>query len=250
MLNNLAASLTPQSSLHPFYTNNKLPSLPLQLLTCLSIHVTFHFLLLFSAVFSPDPGSPLKDACGFLAACCYYFFFPLPIPQLAHGALFEVALRLFKHLGQHQRPHITRGQSSTESRCSSSIISPPLLFYRGSCFTAALLKERNSEAAGGDGGGGDTFSPCVCVHHVSWPLLAFMFCLAESPAPAVSVSSLKNRCPSEGGDALSSASISAGLCSHLADTSSSADTFTPAWVQLADRQLSVRIKQSRTHTVV
>ncbi|CAB1452636.1 unnamed protein product [Pleuronectes platessa] len=39
----------------------------------------------------------------------------------------------------------------------------------------------------------------------------------------------ENRCPSEAGDALSSASISArlsvaGLCSHLADTSSSADT--------------------------
>lgn len=125
MLNNLAASLTPKSSLHPFYTNNKLPSLPLQLLTCLSIHVTFHFLLLFSAVFSPDPGSPLKDACGFWQLAVITFFSPLPIPQLAHGALFEVALRLFKHLGQHQRPHITRGQSSTESRCSSSIIFPP-----------------------------------------------------------------------------------------------------------------------------
>lgn len=61
----------------------------------------------------------------------------------------------------------------------------------------------------------------------------------------------ENRCPSEAGDTPSSASISAqlsvaGLGSHLADTSSSADTFPPAWAQLADRQLSVQIKQSRT----
>ncbi len=49
---------------------------------------------------------------------------------------------------------------------------------------------------------------------------------------------------------LSSAQLSvAGLCSHLADTSSSADTLFPAWAQLADRQLSVWIKQERTHTL-
>lgn len=46
---------------------------------------------------------------------------------------------------------------------------------------------------GGGGGGGRSSSSSVRVHHVSRPLLAFMFCLAESPAPAVSASS---RCKS------------------------------------------------------
>lgn len=57
------------------------------------------------------------------------------------------------------------------------------------CRGAALQKERNSEWWAGECG--DSFPSSVCVHHVSWPLLAFMFCLAEFPAPAVSVSLLK-----------------------------------------------------------
>lgn len=110
---------------------------------------------------------------------------------------------------------------------------PPLL--QGSCFCTARLKEKDfeqgGETGGGGGGGGGSFSSCVCVHHVSWPLLAFMFCLAESPAPAVSVSSLKICVPQRQETRsllcihFSSAQLSvAGLCAHLADTSSSADT--------------------------
>lgn len=33
----------------------------------------------------------------------------------------------------------------------------------------------------------------LSVHHVSWLLLGFVFCLAESPAPAVAVASLSLR---------------------------------------------------------
>lgn len=46
--------------------------------------------------------------------------------------------------------------------------------------------------------------------------------------------------------------LGGGLCSHLADTSFSADTFPPppTRAQLVDRQLSVWIKENRTHTVL
>lgn len=125
-------------------------------------------------------------------------FFPTNMPQYYDWPV-KVSLKIpcisLKHLGQHQRPHITGGGGRVQLEApviqvSSLLFSFPLsLLLQGSCFCAALLKEKDRERGEGD------FSSCVYVHHVSWPLLAFMFCLAESPAPAVSVSSLKVSVP-------------------------------------------------------
>lgn len=82
---------------------------PLQLFIYLSIRVTFHFSLLFSAVFLSDPWSLLKEACGFLAACSFFFSYQhATILWLAYYGFFE-ASHLSKYLGEHQRPHITGG---------------------------------------------------------------------------------------------------------------------------------------------
>lgn len=80
-----------------------------------------------------------------------------------------------------------------------------------------------------------------------------MFCLAESPAPAVSVSSLQI-CVPERQETPSPASISARLsvaararlspCWHQLLSGH----LHPAWAQLADRQLSVWIKKEWSHT--
>lgn len=112
-------------------------------------------------------------------------------------------------LEELQGPHLQWGQSSTGSLCELSIISlfPISPLHRGSCFHAVQLKEKDSKHEGDRGGTGHCFSTTVCVHHVSWPLLAFMFCLAESPAPAASVSSLKI-CVPRRQEMLSPASIS------------------------------------------
>lgn len=100
-------SFSETKATHPFIpTTNVYP--PLQLFIYLSIHVAFHFLLLFSAVFLPDPWSALKEACGFLAAAgvSFFSFFPPKSPRFFDCKDFFEAS--FNTLGSIKESHITR----------------------------------------------------------------------------------------------------------------------------------------------
>lgn len=104
---------------HPFIpTTNVYP--PLQLFIYLSIHVAFHFSLLFSAVFLPDPRSALKETRGFLAAGSFFFFFFYPT---CHDSLIaKISLKPLLISREASKNHILRaGQSSTGIRCDSSV---------------------------------------------------------------------------------------------------------------------------------
>lgn len=201
------------------YTN-VYPSL--QLFIYLWSCVNFHRSLLFPAVFLLESCSLLKDACGFLTA-------PRPPPHqhamilwLAHEGLFEASLYLLKHLRQHQRPHVTGGQSSNGGHCDSCILS-----------LLSLLR-RSAAVRGGWGAAGrrqEEEAPSLprlcpsCVMAVLGFHVLFGWVSCSSSLRFLA----ENPCPSEAGDAPSSASISAqlrvaALCSHLPDTSSSAYT--------------------------
>lgn len=170
-----------------FYTNNKLPSSPA------AIYLPFNpcHLSFLAIVFSCLLAWPLLslERCVWISGSLLLFF----IFFLDQSYNWPMKLSLKFHrvsltsCATSKTAHYRGGQSSTESHCNSSIISARLLppVFGG----AALLEEENSERW--VVGCRDSFSSSVCVHHVSWPLLAFMFCLAESPAPAVSVSLLK-----------------------------------------------------------
>lgn len=112
-----------------------------------------------------------------------------------------------------------RVQLGTAAIQASPLLSPASPLPR-SCFSAA--------SSGGERGeGGGSFSSCVRVHHVSRTLLAPLFCLADSPPPAVFASWLKICVPQRQETLSPPHSISYRLCSHLADTGSSADAFSP-----------------------
>merc|ERR1712035_302494 len=106
----------------------------LQLFIYLSIHVTFHFSLLFSAVFSPDPWSLLKEACGFLAACLFFFFFPTNMPRFYDWSMkvslkrFCISINILGNIKDHtlQGARVQLGATAIQA---SSLLFP--LFFRG-----------------------------------------------------------------------------------------------------------------------
>lgn len=140
-LNLLDCFPRPNHAWHPFTPTTNLHP-PRQPFIYLSIRVTFHFSLLFSAVFLPDPCSLLKEARDFPAACGFFFFFFLPtnIPGFpiwpAYYTYFEASY-ISKYLGEHQRPHFTAEARVQVGATAIGASSPPAPLLQGSCLSAA-----------------------------------------------------------------------------------------------------------------
>lgn len=110
-----------------FYTTNKLPS-SLQLFVYLSIHVTFHFSLLFSAVFLPDPLVSL-ERCMWISGSLLIFFFPANMPQFFDWPM-KFSLKLpciFLNISGNIKVHILQGvraQLAATAMQASALIFP------------------------------------------------------------------------------------------------------------------------------
>lgn len=179
---------------------------------------------MFSAVFLPDPCSLLKEARDFPAACRFFFLcFFLSTHRHTRFFLYDQPITLTLkppiplNISENIKGHTLQRRPEFKwepLRSERHLLSFPPLFSRGLVSAPQSRRRGIASTQGGKRGaggvGGGSFSSSVCVHHVSWPLLAFMFCLAESPAPAVSVSSLQI-CVPERQETPSPASISARL---------------------------------------
>lgn len=142
-LNHMAAFLRPKPGSHSFISSTSFFP-PLQLFVYLSIHVTLHFLLLFSAVFFPDPLVSL-ERCMWISGR-WQDFSPNNLP-LFYERLTQFSLKLLNTENPTlQRARVQRGSSPRSPSPSS----------------AARLKEKNgimSIMCFGCAG----LSRCVCI---------------------------------------------------------------------------------------
>lgn len=177
---------------------------------------------------------------------------------LAYEALFEASLYPSKHLGQHQRPHIIGGQSSTVRHCKfwhhlSFSLFPFPLFSRGLASLQQCWRRRIASRGEGEEEEPASLPAFVSImcHGRSWLSCSvwLSLLLQQSLFPRWKSVSLRGRRRSL-------------LCIHFSSAQRSWALLSPcwhqllsrhlsaAWDQLADRQLSIWIKQERTHTVL
>lgn len=233
-----------------FYSNNKLPSSPA------AIYLPFNscHLLFLAIVFSCLLAWPLVSLewCMWISGSLLGFYFPTNMPQFYDWpiALFEASLHLYNHLGQHQRPSITGGQGSTGSHCDSSIISPfPFPLFLGVLF---LRWRRGIASRKGKGRRRRELlslrlCPSCVMAALGFHVLSGWVSCSSSLFPCWKSVSLRGRRRSLLCIHFSSAQQSWALLSPCWHQLLSRHLL-PAWAQLADRQLSVRIKQEEdTH---
>lgn len=183
-----------------FYTNNKLPSSPAAIYLPLnSCHLSF-LTIVFSCLLT-WPMLSLERCMWISGSLLFYLFIFFPLPT-CHDPMIGPWSSLWsfpappKHLGQHQSPHITGGgrvqleaKAIRASPTHHPTLSPPLNpLLQGPCFCTALLKEKSSKQGGKRR---QRLFLRLCPSCVMAALGFHVLSGWVSPAPAVSVSSLK-----------------------------------------------------------